>query len=76
MSYLDPYEISKLFKLNHLQLDNKLRNLKERIDHDFEHFRLSLLAALNHLNYIRYHESYPNDDFKFIFKEKVNASKA
>ena len=34
-----------------------------------------LVASLNHLNYLRYHEAYPADDFHFIFKEKINASK-
>jgi hypothetical protein len=33
-----------------------------------------LVSALNHLNFIRYRQYYPSDDFKFIFKEKVNAS--
>ena len=29
---------------------------------------------LNNLNYIRYLEVFPEDDIKFIFREKVNAS--
>ena len=32
------------------------------------------MSSLNHLNFIRYHQAYPNDDFRFVFKEKVNAS--
>jgi hypothetical protein len=34
-----------------------------------------LVSALNHLNFIRYAQTYPSDDFTFIFKEKVNVSK-
>jgi hypothetical protein len=30
---------------------------------------------LNNLNFIRYGQTYPNDDFKFVYREKVNASK-
>lgn len=29
---------------------------------------------LNNLNYIRYMAAYPQDDIKFVFREKVNAS--
>jgi hypothetical protein len=35
---------------------------------------MTLISSLNHLNFIRYKDLYPNDDFMFIFKEKVNAS--
>lgn len=63
-----------LYKLNHIQLDVTLRNLKERIDREFEEFRVKLVSSLNHLNFIRYKQAYPNDDFKFVFKEKVNIS--
>ncbi len=52
-----------------------LKNLKERIDREFEEFRMALISSLNHLNFIRYSQTYPQDDFKFIYKEKVNASK-
>ena len=34
-----------------------------------------MVSALNHLNFIRYAQTYPSDDFTFIFKEKVNVSK-
>lgn len=72
--YLDPNDINSLYKLSHIQLDVVLKNLKEKIDKEFEEFRVSLISVLNNLNYVRYHQTYPSDDFKFIFKEKVNAS--
>ena len=31
-SYLDPLEMLNLYKLNHIQLDVALRNIKDRID--------------------------------------------
>ena len=34
-----------------------------------------MVSALNHLNFIRYAQTYPSDDFTFTFKEKVNVSK-
>lgn len=73
-AYLDPNDINSLYKLSHIQLDVVLKNLKEKIDKEFEEFRVSLISVLNNLNYVRYHQTYPSDDFKFIFKEKVNAS--
>lgn len=32
------------------------------------------MSVLNNLNFLRYHATYPSDDIRFIFKEKVNAS--
>ena len=72
--YIDPIEILNLYKLNHIQLDVALNNLKDKIDREFDEFRVTLISSLNHLNFIRYREAFPNDDFKFIFKEKVNAN--
>lgn len=62
-------------RLSHIQLDVALKNLKERIDREFDDFRVTLISALNHLNFIRYANTYPSDDFSFVFKEKVNVSK-
>ncbi len=32
------------------------------------------MGGLNNLNFIRYMETYPQDDIKFIFKESTHAS--
>lgn len=32
------------------------------------------MCALNNLNYFRYMRSFPQDDIKFVFRERVNVS--
>jgi hypothetical protein len=74
LPFIDPNIINSLYKLSHLQLDLTLKALKERIDREFDQFRVTLVSVLNNLNFLRYHASYPSDDIRFIFKEKVIAS--
>lgn len=31
------------------------------------------MGGVNHLNFIRYMETYPQDDIKFVFKESVHS---
>lgn len=35
---------------------------------------MSLVSVLNNLNFVRYIASYPSDDIRFVFTEKVHAS--